>query len=422
MDLKKLALAGAIVLIVIGCVLAAGCTSTEQKTSDDPITGFWKCTSVDIGNGVIVDMIGEFEADGIGYCTLIRDGILYQQETVKWKNLGNSTYQFDITIPDEGTYSITYSLSADKKSISDKSGRIWNKYPELLPLEKNDKIIGTWGTTSVKDGQKVDNIFIFHDDGTGYWMKIVDTSDLSFTRMREQTILKIGDNSYIAQCSAGRIYEIEYKPETDSFVVDNKSEFKRLDPIVGIWTGNSNKGGNVVTTIMKKDGTGLTTTAFADGTSQVFKLTWKKNDKGSYDIVFCDGDTATYTLGSDKKSITTSTGLSKTKQFTDSYFMLPIIGSWINENGNVLIINGDKTGTFKINNQVLPFTWDYKWNQTDKIDFTITYKSGTATDGTNLAGKTFNWTYNLNSNKLINSAGTEYSHPEKTVEGKITLN
>ncbi len=141
MHKNKLAIFGISVILIFGCVLAAGCVGNEQT---DPMVDYWICSDADIGNGIIVDMYAKFNEDGTGTCVLYRDGEVYQNETVVWKNLGNGTYQFAITAEGLGTYIVEYVLSSDFSSMSDESGRIWYKSPAITPLETTDSMIGTW--------------------------------------------------------------------------------------------------------------------------------------------------------------------------------------------------------------------------------------------------------------------------------------
>ena len=141
MHTNKLAILGVSVLLLFGCVLAAGCGGNEQA---DPMVDYWICSDADIGNGVIVDMYAKFNADGTGTCVLYRNGELYQNETVVWKNLGNGSYQFAITAEGLGTYVVDYVISSDGSSMSDESGRIWYKSPAFLPFETTDGILGNW--------------------------------------------------------------------------------------------------------------------------------------------------------------------------------------------------------------------------------------------------------------------------------------
>ncbi|HJJ36127.1 MAG TPA: hypothetical protein O0X27_02995 [Methanocorpusculum sp.] len=414
MSVKKFAILGVIALVVIGCVVAAGCTSAEN----DPIAGDWVCLNVDIGNGVVADMTARFAADGTGTCLVFPADSPAQEETVVWTNLGGGIYRFDISVPDLGVYTVEYTLSSDGCSMTDASGRTWNRVPDIRPLAADDAMVGTWAKKSVKNGSVVENVFIFHGDGSGYWMVLSDTPSVSLIRMRYQDLGKTGDTTYVGRCSAGRIYEIEYLPETDTFVIDGgTSAFSRLDPLVGIWSGDSSRSGAVVSTIIKSDGTGVTTTAYANGTAQVCRLTWIPADDGSYAIMFSDGDSAVYTLGPDGRSLSSSSGLSRTKQFMDSYFLLPITGAWYRADGNAAaIVNADRTGTIRYGDTLRPFTWDYVWNATDVIDFTVTYAGGDS------AGTAVTWTYNLTSDSLVSADGTRFTRPAATVDGLITLN
>ncbi|HJJ40135.1 MAG TPA: hypothetical protein O0Y12_02765 [Methanocorpusculum sp.] len=406
MHMNKFATIGLSLLLIFGCILAAGCVGNEQA---DPMVDYWICSDADIGNGVIVDMYAKFNADGTGTCVLYRNGELYQNETVVWENLGNGMYQFAITAEGLGTYTVQYAISSDLSSMSDESGRTWYKLPAFLPLDTADSMIGTWGVSSVKNGNTVENIFIFHNDGSGYWLRVNETPALSFSRLRLQTWGKTDENSYVGICAAGRIYDMKYQPETDSFILDGSAEFTRLDPAAGIWTGTSEKA--VVTTFLKSNGTGIETEAYSDGTACVSSLTWEKKDNGTYAFSISDETAETWTIGAENLSMHSDTGLSRTKQLMDSYYLLPVIGAWYDAENNVsAVLNGDATGTVLHDSKVTPVTWEYTWEEIDVIDIMVS-----------LPEKTSEWSYNSTSDSLATSQGLNFTRPSETVDGMITI-
>ncbi|HJJ35935.1 MAG TPA: hypothetical protein O0X27_02030 [Methanocorpusculum sp.] len=116
--MKKIALIGTIALIVLGCVVAAGCTSTESSPATDPIVGHWIYYSED---STVLDDI-----------TITSEGKFF----VKDGESGNTTYGIWKKNPENvGGYPNVYyllesdglptnvSLSADGKTLT----AIYNK-------------------------------------------------------------------------------------------------------------------------------------------------------------------------------------------------------------------------------------------------------------------------------------------------------
>ncbi|HJJ38639.1 MAG TPA: hypothetical protein O0X42_00745 [Methanocorpusculum sp.] len=261
MNFKHLTLLGAIALVVFGCVLAAGCTSSETG-SDDKIIGTWTFPYND-GNGIA----------GIGIDVINKDGT-----------------GFYVITTDDGTRLL--------------------KYDEF-----------TWKKNS---------------DGT-----------YAFTFARENLLLTAAYDS-AADTYTDNIYNTIHT---------------RLDPITGIWF-NEKKDDNGKTvksaTSLYTDGTGWMSFWNEDGTTEVIRVAWKKNDDGTYTLVKANKEVRVWTLDSAQQKVTSSTGRVLTKKFTDSYYYLSVLGPWYNpDNGVFTVFNADGTGTtYKgVGNAVSKFSW-----------------------------------------------------------------
>ncbi|HJJ39439.1 MAG TPA: hypothetical protein O0X42_04800 [Methanocorpusculum sp.] len=326
MNFKHLALLGAIALVVLGCVLAAGCTSTEQTPADNPLSsvvGVWYCTEPADSNGNPITAIQTIKADGTG-C---------------WMQLADDNPGIQLIKAKTSVFTVP-----DKNGVFEKKS----------------------------------------SDGNTYKMVYDSTKDI----IRDEK--------------------------------DEKITYTRLDPLVGIWYGAAENGkSRKTTTLFKPDGTGVLMISNQDnGTADLFTLTWKKNADGTYAVKFSDGEERTYTVDASGLNAATSSGMVRTKAFTDSTFLMSVTGAWYNEERNALAaFNADGTGFLNYVNGILPFTWRLK----DIGTFEVSYTGGNWDDGSSAKGKVTEWTYDRENDVFTSSYGIKYIRPAETVEGKITL-
>jgi len=150
MNVKKLAIIGVVALIVIGCVLAAGCTSSTNTSATDNSTakttvvtngvvGNWELDSevmlqmmkelalafgateeeinLDELRAQIPKNIFQFNSDGTGKITLV--GEEGAESGFTWKSLGNNKF----TLSADGIdYELT--LSPEKGILTDSTGSL----------------------------------------------------------------------------------------------------------------------------------------------------------------------------------------------------------------------------------------------------------------------------------------------------------
>ncbi|HJJ36277.1 MAG TPA: hypothetical protein O0X27_03765 [Methanocorpusculum sp.] len=138
MNVKKLAFAGVVALVVLGCVLAAGCTSTPQ-TSSEPIVGTWSLDMSKLADatsaldskfseemeksGVTLDALKSFadvklnlNADGSGKMVISALGFTAPEMSVPWKKTDAGTYVLTLFGSD-----VELSLDDAKTKLADSS-------------------------------------------------------------------------------------------------------------------------------------------------------------------------------------------------------------------------------------------------------------------------------------------------------------
>lgn len=154
MQIRKLAVLCAIALVAIGCVAAAGCTSTPASQTMDPITGVWFSDYLDVnGNHLRSSLV--IGADGTGVCYDV-----YDDSTV-------AIVDFIWTTSDDGTYAIVYeegstrvfTLNEAKDTITSSGGAVAKRVSSLA--DQRASIVGPWCN------EKTKTVTIFNADGTG---------------------------------------------------------------------------------------------------------------------------------------------------------------------------------------------------------------------------------------------------------------
>jgi len=126
--MKRIVVFGIAVLLLFGCICAAGCISSNTT---DPVAGHWQIFQTDIGNGEIGDMFISLKSDGTGKSeVLINNSRKYKHELL-WKNLGNKTYEFKIYRVKAGDgdplLTVYYTISDSGSKLYNANGRGWEK-------------------------------------------------------------------------------------------------------------------------------------------------------------------------------------------------------------------------------------------------------------------------------------------------------
>lgn len=193
MNFKKLALFGVIALVVLGCVIAAGCTSTQtpQTVTGEKIAGIWAGT--DNFNGEKTTTI--IKEDGSGVFISVGTNNIPERYFLNWKKNTNGTYALDFANGDKRTYSV----DATGTILTSSSGNI--KYKHFM----DNLVPGVWYN-------KERNVLVLMNaDGTGFWND--DTGLTSFTWD------KVSDGKYATHnyngATAGKTFEWTYDKATD---------------------------------------------------------------------------------------------------------------------------------------------------------------------------------------------------------------
>jgi len=354
MNVKKLAIIGAIALVVIGCVLAAGCTSnttTQQTSSDDKIVGNWTFP-YDDGNGVTGTAIDVIKKDGTGFHVIItEDGKRLQgYYPFTWKNNNDGT--FSLTFKDSNSVTkMTYDASTD--TYVDKEG--FNVIHKRL-----DPITGIWFVDGKDTNGKPEKVtHLLKPDGTGFMIILHEDGS---TNVKETTWTKNADGTYAIVISDGGklVWTLDSAKEKITSSTGNILTKKFADSfyylsILGPWYNPENK--NLVT--FNADGTGILNKG-----NEFVNFTWTIPEFGKFKLTYLDGDNkgkeSIWTYDREKDTFTTGNlvknvvlvrptenvnGLTITKFTTE-----PIVGIWtgdsIDKNGTIAnnIINADGTG------------------------------------------------------------------------------
>jgi len=277
MNMKKLVFIGAVALVVIGCVIAAGCTSTpttQQTTSKDnaislPV-GEWISTNFNSSEGKTVTAIQTINADGTGY----------------WMELNGSNPGFQIaraytsnfSKPDQnGAFEKASSTGKTHKMVYDAAkGTITqdgkNVYTRL------DPIVGIWsGIATAKDNYG--NVTtVIKPDGTGlnYISYANGTAMVSKLAWK-----KNADGTYEVDYGRGnkRVETVDSTGKTLK-TEDGRTKIKQnLMSVTGSWYNKDNDRFMV----LNGDGTGV-----GLNKNGVTKFTWKPAI-GKFTLTYLEG-------------------------------------------------------------------------------------------------------------------------------------
>lgn len=280
----------------------------------------------------------------------------------------------------------------------------------VSPQIKGDEpIIGTWllqagGRTFVE---------VFRKDGSGYGVELADDYETRLLNYATFTWRNNADGTFVCEPDGHEAFTLTYDEQADT-INSGSIVYTRLDPITGIWSGETtdSDGETVkITHIYRIDGIDQVTALFADGTTSVTDFWWRKNEDGTFWVSAFDGSSsAVWTISEDNKTAASSTGNTFTKRYDDQYYYLSVIGPWYNEKTQALnTLCADGTGKRYNEDGVHDFTWEIpKFGQ-----FKITYQSGPFKDQSCM------WTYDRESNVFITDDLTGESYTLVRPKGKI---
>lgn len=259
----------------------------------------------------------------------------------------------------------------------------------------NEKIVGMWSFIYDKEGEPHYSIDIINKDGTGINIDAPYDGSFQTDSVHPFSWKKNEDGTYDIKFTSQTIklsYDSVHDTATDS---KYNAVHNRLDSVCGTWFGEGvdKDGKNVkITHIIYPEGTGSTVLSYDDGTALNAQTTWFKNSDGTYTLKFSNGDVFTLKLNDAKDILTTSSGNELKKKYTDSYFYLSLLGTWIDYTSNsVSTFNADGTGVHKTENGLEHFTWEF----IDNTRFKLTHKDGER------IGQNTVWSYDRENNSLI---------------------
>jgi len=253
MNFKKLAVIGAVALVVIGCVLVAGCTSTQQSaqttttpgsTGITPVVGQW--ISNFTNNGETYTAVQTIKANGTGYWMRLADNT----PGIQLRVINKSTFDkidgngnFTKVSSDGNTYKLVYDPVT--KTIT-QDGR--NVYSKINP------IVGIWSGIDNFDSNKTTTII--NPDGTGVYNTLSSNGVVEFYTFKWT---QNNDGTYNVDFHNGdkRIYSVD---STGTVLTSSSGNIKHkellestyLVSICGTWYDK----GTDVSVIFNADGSG----------------------------------------------------------------------------------------------------------------------------------------------------------------------
>ena len=268
--MKKLLLVGAIALVVIGCVIAAGCTTTSSSDSDDKFVGVWTFTD-DLGVNIVV-----MKSDGTGFTTTIakENGTrLVKYSKFTWTKNADGTITHNLEMQ---TSPITLTYDAEKETMVD---NLQNT------LTKADLITGVWFSegTDLITNKAAKFTDIFKIDGTGVMAEELDDGTIQVV---ESAWKKNDDGSYSVTYADGfsDTFVLNQDDGTMSSKVNSAVAImqRKFDDchyyhsIIGPWYDKVNK----TIVFVNADGT----LAGYQNSKKITDGTWKMTDFGKFEI------------------------------------------------------------------------------------------------------------------------------------------
>jgi len=364
MNVKKIAIFGLIAAVVLGCVLAAGCTSTTN-----PIVGTWGKINYD--DQVSLEAT-TFFADGTG------------KEDVVFINGDTETYTFTWKqASDKNAYLLNYSDGEIwAASIADDEEPL--KWKQLNSAGSN--ILVDHGTTTLDvNGKKVTYDFTLKSDYTGT-LKIT-TEDNKVTTQSFTWNQNTSDVFTITTEDNSRwrvIFDSE-KAEPRFIKVDYSD-----DPIIGVHSSTFILNGQSISYSInfKENGTGTDKMTFPQGKTMESPIVWEPSIVlNKYDVVMPMGTICfVFDVSLDKD----------TKKLSIENVTPIVVDNYRENNKHVFeihIINGDKLLDYYYDADGNPEIYPATWTLNGDLTVNVTYSDGESyTLKFNPETKTVDWT------------------------------
>jgi len=316
--MKKMVI-GIIIMIVIGCVFAAGCTSSTSSTynSDNKIIGTWTDNKTEYDSDIQQTFL--FRPGGLGVEYQQSNGEYILTKIFSWKKFENSDgVRYDVSYNNgEGTNSFTYNSRHD--TLTSSLGGTFSRIQDAVL----DSIVGTWVLSSIYMGEPLTLYMVFKWDNTGLDVERLmggDTLTYPFTWKKEGDLYKIeyndGDkgtivldveNSTITYTDdAGKLETTIYK-DLDS---------TGMNPIIGTWVGSNDLGETPLSYVIryKADKTGSEFDIEPSGNKMKYIFYWEEEEGNKYTVKFNDGDVYKVTYDPEKDTITYEDGSVMTRK------------------------------------------------------------------------------------------------------------
>ncbi|HJJ31446.1 MAG TPA: hypothetical protein O0X97_04280 [Methanocorpusculum sp.] len=275
MNFKHLTLLGAIALVVFGCVLVAGCTSSETG-SDDKIVGAWTFP-YDDGKGIAGIGIDVINKDGTGFYVITTDDgtRLLKHDEFTWNKNDDGTYAFAFA---RENLLLTASYDSASDTYTDK---IHNKIHTRL-----DPVTGIWFAESKDDnGKPIKSTISLYPDGTGYLCVVHDdgtaeviqaawkkNDDGTYTFVKANKDVRVWTLDSAQQKITSNTGRVFTKKFTDSYYYLS---------VLGPWYNAENN----MQVLFNADGTGI-----LNNGKVIRNFAWTIPEFGKFKIVYLDSD------------------------------------------------------------------------------------------------------------------------------------
>jgi len=312
--MNKIETIGIVALVIFGCILTAGCTSSTSSfsVSEDKIIGTWTDTNSEYGNNIQHTYV--FRPGGMGVDYQISNNEYMLTKLFTWQRfVSDEGVNFDISYIDGDTCSFTYNSRNDTLTSSH-GGNLYRIEDAIL-----DPIVGTWVSSDKYLGETTTMYMIFKWDNTG-----LDVERL--INGNTQTFPFIWKNE-------GDVYKIEYKDgDMGTIVLDVENDiitysldaginptnyiYKNLDStglnqIIGTWAGTNKLNGIATSYIMifDADKTGLEYEIKPNGNMIKYDFYWDEDEENNYIIKYIDGNKSKFTYNSEKDTLINEDGI-----------------------------------------------------------------------------------------------------------------
>jgi len=276
--MKKIMLISAVALVVLGCVIAAGCTSTQ---STEKIVGAW-IAPYDNGNGMVGKDVEVFNADGTGYYIIYEDAgftHLLKNGQLTWKKNDNGTYE---RTSNESVQTVIHNAETDTYTDF--------KYPSAVKT-RMDPVTGIWaGAGTAPSGKPSINTHVLLNDGTGYHFHTLGDGTITAGK---NTWTRNSDGTYVLKFSDSVESTWKLNAAGNEITSSSGNSFKKYfadsyyySPYLGKWVGtNSNN-----TRFFYGDGTGF---RINGTTGDISRFTWTIPETGKLTCHLLSGNSST---------------------------------------------------------------------------------------------------------------------------------